>query len=158
MDPDNHVIRLCVAGMAAEEAVRHDEARILFEQAWRQSTDDVEACIAAHYVARQQDNLEKTLWWNQLALARADSSRDARVQPFYSSLHLNVGKAFEDLGQIATARHHYERANAYLGEIGDGGYRVLVAFGVRRALERTKGAMSHLVQGQPIAARSARVS
>ena len=33
---------------------KHDEASLLFMQAWDQSRDDYEACIAAHYVARHQ--------------------------------------------------------------------------------------------------------
>src|SRR5687768_5388598 len=110
MDPDNPVIRLCVEGAAAEAEARFDDARALYEHAWRASSDDVEACIAAHYIARRQDNLEQALWWNQIALARADSVRDERVRTFYASLHLNLGMAHENLGQLAAARHHYERA------------------------------------------------
>ncbi len=139
MDRGNLVIRLCLAGMEAEQAGCSDEARLLFEQAWRQSADDVERCIAAHHVARQQDTLEKTLWWNQLALARADAAGDARVRALYPSLHLGLGKAFEDLEQHATAQHHYERACAYLDDIADPTYRQLVAHGIAQSLERTGG-------------------
>ncbi|HEY4242920.1 MAG TPA: hypothetical protein VGM88_24060 [Kofleriaceae bacterium] len=137
MDPNNPIVRLCVQGMEAEYAQRFDEARDLFEQAWREAASNFEACIAAHYVARHQPSLDQTLWWNQLALARADRTRDPRVRPFYASLHLNLGKVYEDLGQIAQARMHYERAHTFLGEVIEGDYRSLVATGVSRALERT---------------------
>jgi hypothetical protein len=54
MDPNNPVVRLCAAGMAAEGEGRPADAKALFEQAWAESRDDFEACIAAHYVARHQ--------------------------------------------------------------------------------------------------------
>ena len=137
MDPENLVIRLCIAGMEAEQAGCFDEARILYDQAWRQSTDDVERAIAAHHVARHQDTLEKTLWWNQLALARADAAGDPRVRALYPSLHLGLGKALEDLEQLATAHHHYERARTFLEDIGDPAYRDLVAESIAHSLART---------------------
>jgi tetratricopeptide (TPR) repeat protein len=137
MDPDNPVIQLCVQGVEAEAQARFDDARVLYENAWRASRDDVEACIAAHYIARQQHNLDQALWWNQIALARADSVRDGRVRAFYASLHLNLGMAHENLGQLAAARHHYERASETLHEIDDDKHRVLVQYGVTRGLKRT---------------------
>ncbi|HEU0035055.1 MAG TPA: hypothetical protein VFQ53_30725 [Kofleriaceae bacterium] len=140
MDPDNIVVRLCVQGVEAEAAYRHEEARALFETAWRSSRDDLEACIAAHYIARQQPDPETALFWNQLALARADSvARKApeRVRGFYATLHLNLGMAHEKLGQIAHARHHFVKAAAALEDITEGGHRVLVEYSVNRGLERT---------------------
>jgi len=47
VDPNNPVVKLCAAGMAAEGEGRRDDARVSFEQAWAQSRDDFEACIAA---------------------------------------------------------------------------------------------------------------
>ena len=52
MDLNNLVVKLCAEGMQAEFAGKLDDARALFMQAWEQSQDDYEACIAAHYVAR----------------------------------------------------------------------------------------------------------
>ncbi|RGC68468.1 hypothetical protein C5N14_13190 [Micromonospora sp. MW-13] len=34
-------------------------------------TDDYDACVAAHYLARQQDDPEEILRWNQEALRHA---------------------------------------------------------------------------------------
>src|SRR5262245_62120448 len=138
MDPENPVIRLCVQGAEAEADQRFDEARALYQNAWRASSNDVEACIAAHYIARQQESPQQALWWNQIALARADSVRDSRVRAFYASLHLNLGMAHETLGQVAAARHHYERAAGTLHEIVDDQHRVVVARGVSSGLERTR--------------------
>jgi hypothetical protein len=136
MDPDNPVIRLCVRGVEAETAARLEEARALFAQAWRASSNDVEACIAAHYVARLQDTPELALWWSQVALARADVARDPRVRGFYPSLHLNLGMAHETLGQLAAARHHYERAREAVDAIEDADHRVVVVETLTRTFER----------------------
>ena len=142
MDPTNPIIQLCVQGVEAESARRFDEARTYFEQAWRGATDDVEACIAAHYIARNQTDLEQALWWNQIALARADKVGDGRVRSFYASLHLNLGMAHEKLGQIGIARHHYQRATETLGDIADSEHRVLVDYCVVRGLKRTESQLS----------------
>ena len=138
MDPRNPIIQLCVQGVEAESAARFAEARTYFEQAWKASTDDVEACIAAHYIARNQTDLEQALWWNQIALARADRVRDDRVRSFYASLHLNLGMAHEKLGQIGIAHHHFLKASATLQDIDDSEHRVLVEYCVTRGLKRTE--------------------
>ena len=137
MDPDNPVVRLCVKGVEAETEKRFDEARTLFERAWKASTNDVEACIAAHYIARHQVTPDLTLWWNQIALARADAVRDERVRGFYPSLHLNLAQAHENLGQLAAARHHYVRAGKSLEVIDDLDHRFAYEDSVARGLERT---------------------
>lgn len=140
MDPGNAVVQLCVRGIEAEADGRVDEARDLFQAAWRASSDDVEACFAAHYMARQEPDAERALFWNQLALARADAVRgDRGVRGFYAALHLNLAIAHERLGQVAIARHHFERAAASVSDISESGHRVLVEYGVTRGLERTRG-------------------
>lgn len=137
MDPDNPVVRLCRLGMEAEAAERFDEARALYERAWRSSSNDVEACLAAHYLARRQLTPDRTLWWNQIALARADAVRDGRVRGFYASLHLNLAMAHEHLGQLAAAHHHYSRATESLQCIEDPDHRNLVEERVTCGLART---------------------
>ena len=103
VDPANAVVKLCAKGMAAEAEGRMDDARGLFAEAWSVSTDDYEACIAAHYLARHQAPAEETLWWNQEALRRADAAAN-RVSGFYPSLYLNAAYALEQLGRIVEAR------------------------------------------------------
>ena len=68
MDANNHVVKICVAGMRAEGEGRIAEARTLFLDAWDAHQNDFEACIAAHYVARHQSSAAETLRWNQTAL------------------------------------------------------------------------------------------
>jgi tetratricopeptide (TPR) repeat protein len=116
IDPDNPVVRLCLAGSQAEFEHRLDDAQRLYQQAWDIATDDYEACIAAHYMARHQSNPEETLRWNQIALDRADTSDLDRVGEFYPSLYLNLGRSYEVLGQHVEAQHYYDRA-AELGVV-----------------------------------------
>lgn len=112
MDTENPVVKLCVAGSAAEFAGNIDAAKALYQQAWDAATDDYEACIAAHYLARHQPP-EETLRWNQIALERADRVPDARVQPFYGSLYVNMGHAHEQMGDQAAAEHYYALAATF---------------------------------------------
>ncbi len=116
MDLDNPVIKLCIAGTQAEFEHRLDDAQRLYREAWDTATDDYEACIAAHYVARHQATPQDTLHWNQIALDRANAADADRVGEFYPSLYLNLGRAYELLGDHAEAQHYYDRA-AELGVI-----------------------------------------
>jgi tetratricopeptide (TPR) repeat protein len=136
MDPDNPIVRLCVAGMKAESDGRNADALALFSQAWEQSNDDFEASIAAHYVARHQKEAEETLRWNQIALARAEAVGDERVHGFFPSLYLNLGKSHEDLGHRDEAIKFYELASSKMGELPQGRYADVVRDGVQRALQR----------------------
>lgn len=110
MDTNNPVIKLCLAGTQAEFAGRIDDARAFFLQAWQTAHDDYEACIAAHYMARHQETPQAVLHWNQEALTRANTVGDERVQHFYPSLYVNMGHAYELLGDLAAAQRYYQLA------------------------------------------------
>jgi tetratricopeptide (TPR) repeat protein len=112
IDPNNPVIRLCMEGTQAEFDGRLDDARSLYRQAWETAQDDYEACVAAHYVARFQEEPEEILHWNQVALDRANAVLGDRVQSFYPSLYLNMGSSYEKLGRMDEAQHYYDMAAA----------------------------------------------
>ncbi len=116
MEPTNPVIQLCIQGALAEFEHRIDDARALYQLAWESHADDYEACIAAHYLARFQDTPEETLRWNQLALEHANAANDERVEEFYPSLYLNLGRSHEILGDKGEAQRYYALA-AELGVI-----------------------------------------
>lgn len=116
MDPTNPVIKLCLEGTQAEFEKRIDDACRLFNQAWEKSTNDYEACVAAHYVARHQARAEDALHWNQEAVRRADAVGDDSVKEFYPSLYLNLGRAYEMLGNQTEAQKYYALA-AELGVV-----------------------------------------
>jgi len=113
-DAENPVIKLCIAGTQAEFQNRMEDAATLFTQAWQTAQDDYEACVAAHYVARAQNDLVETLCWNQTALLHADMVEDERITNFYPSLYLSLGRSYELLGEQPEAQKYYALA-AQLG-------------------------------------------
>ncbi|MFD3873406.1 hypothetical protein [Streptomyces sp. NPDC058623] len=135
MDPRNTVVRLCTEGMTAEAAGRGDEAHALFRRAWEAASDDYESCVAAHYLARHQSTPEDTLRWNRACLELADRVGDARVRPFYPSLHGALGRVLLELGERAEARAQFEAGAARLDDLPAGPYadwlRLRIADGLR---------------------------
>lgn len=122
MDLENAVLKLCQDGMRAEAEGRPDEARALFLEAWEKRGDDYEACVAAHYVARHQDDPAAVLRWNQEALRHATAAGDDRVAGFYPSLHVGVAMACEQLGDLDGARAAFARAAEHVGALPPGEY------------------------------------
>jgi len=110
MDINNPVVKLCIEGSQAEFEGRKDKACNRYHQAWETATDDYEACIAAHYMARCQDSPMEILHWNQEALNRANAVQSDSVQDFYPSLYLNLGHSYELLGDHAQAKKYYDLA------------------------------------------------
>lgn len=146
IDPDNLVVQLCAEGMQLEGQARPGDARLAFEKAWLLSETAYERCIAAHYLARHQPNPQATLEWNLRSLSLADEVRAAGegvlVASFYPSLHLNVGHAYEQVGDLTAARDGYQVAQRAIDEldagggIGAGRYAETLRDAVRRGLER----------------------
>ena len=136
IDSENAIVRLCAKGMELEQSRRTAEAKSLFERAWRESRDDFEACIAAHFLARHQTDPGQALAWNVEALDRAEAVGDGLTDTFLPSLLLNLGYSHEVLGQADEARLYYWRANAILDSLLAGPYAEVVRSGVRRGLER----------------------
>jgi tetratricopeptide (TPR) repeat protein len=136
VDPENPVVKLCVEGLRAEGDGRAGDARALFLRAWAASGDDLEACIAAHYVARHQPTPADTLGWNREALRRADAVGDERVRGFYPSLLLNVADSHEKLGDLPQALEHYRAALARMDDPAAPPHEAHVRASVVRALER----------------------
>lgn len=138
MDPDNPVVQLCTAGMAAENAGRLDEARAYFEQAWSIGRDALDACIAAHFLARYQADPALALAWNQCALDHADQADEAAVREFYPSLYLNLGWSYEQLSDLVQARRYYDLGIACLAVLPDTPYSAVVQRGLTMAQQRMK--------------------
>lgn len=111
MNPqESPVIQLCIAGAQAEFQGQVARAQTLYQAAWDAAQDDYEACIAAHYVARHQENQQDGFYWNKLALDKANAVDDDRVQEFFPSLYVNMGKAYERIGQMEEAKQYYALA------------------------------------------------
>lgn len=110
IDFENPVIKLCIEGTRAEYQGDLDRALSLYQQAWEAAQDDYEACVAAHYLARFQEEPTERLRWNQIALDKANAVADERVAEFYPSLYLNMGQSYEILGNQDEARRYYDLA------------------------------------------------
>ncbi len=122
--------------MKHESKSDFETASRLFLDAWGQSTDDFERCVAAHYVARHQKSPEEALVWNQRSLDDARAISDERVSGFFPSLYLNMGKAYEDMAKREEAYRFYAMALEVLGSLPDNEYGRTVRGAVERALER----------------------
>ena len=130
--------------MRAESKGDPDEARDLFERAWAVAADDYDRCVAAHFLARHQPSPAENLRWNEEALRLADAvaaTDPERVRSFYPSLHLNVGYAWEVVGQTDTARRHYTLAAQGFADLPDGPYGDMIRGGVVEGLRRLEGAV-----------------
>jgi hypothetical protein len=112
IDPDNPVVKLCLAGTRAELEGKPGDAQTLYQQAWDTAQDDYEACIAAHYLARFQQTPTARLHWNHEALRRADAVADPRIEPFYPSLYLSMGYACAQVDDQSSAQQYYALAAA----------------------------------------------
>ena len=120
MDIQNPVVKLCMEGIRAEFENRIEDARRSYQQAWEARSDDYDACLAAHYVARFQRTAEEALRWNLLALEHAYAVKDGRVQDFFPSLYLSLRHAYERIGGNIQAQRCYRLA-ASLGLIQPAG-------------------------------------
>ena len=109
-----------------------------FERAWSLRVDDYDASIAAHYLARVQPDTRSTLEWNERALSHARRCPPEQVRGFMPSLHLNLGKSYEDTGDLARAAASYAHAAACLDALDDDGYGALVRRGVAAGLDRSR--------------------
>jgi tetratricopeptide (TPR) repeat protein len=139
MDPNNPVVKLCAQGIDVEMKGHRDEARSLYRQAWELRQTDVDACIVAHYLARHQETPAETLWWNELALTHALRASGDEIRSFYPSLYLNLGKSYEDLGDLSRARELYEQGERSITDVPVGGYGDVVRQGLHNALHRVRG-------------------
>lgn len=110
MNPNNPVIKRCIEGAQAEFQGQNERAHSLYQSAWEAAQDDFEACIAAHYVARFQDDPHEKRRWNQIALDKAKAVADRRVDDLYPSLYLNMGQSYELLGKMDEAKRYYDLA------------------------------------------------
>ena len=109
--PNNNIVKLCLLGMGMEEKHEPLEASKLFRQAWDEATNDFEKFLAAHYVARQQENVSDKLKWLETTLRFALKTNDAAVKSAFASLYLNIARCYEALGNTDKAKENYELAS-----------------------------------------------
>ncbi|WP_394823372.1 hypothetical protein [Pendulispora albinea] len=105
-------------------------ARIRFADLWLrvQHGDAFHRCVLCHYMADAQDEVEKELHWDQLALHAASFATEAQstrafegvtLASFFPELHLNLAADYEKLGDLELARFHVLKAREKLGGLPD---------------------------------------
>ena len=131
-DVANPVIALCVAGVEREG--NPAEALALYERAWAARTDDFDASVAAHYVARLQPTPGMTLHWNAVALRHAELVTDARVATLLPSLCLNLAESYRLAGRAEESRRVARLGHNALAGLPADGYAAMVRGGLERVL------------------------
>jgi hypothetical protein len=120
-NPHNHIVKLCIQGMGMEEKGNLEEAGKIFLQAWNAATNDFEKFLAAHYVARHQKNVSDKLKWLEMTLQFALGINDNTVKSAFPSLHFNIAKCYEDLGDPDKAKKNYGLATSFKDKPSDTG-------------------------------------
>jgi hypothetical protein len=138
VDKDNPVVKLCIEGQKAEVQGRSGYAFKCYLQAWKIRKNDLDACIAAHFVAKQQENVKGSLKWNMLALKFANKIQDDFVKDFYPSLYINIANTHEQLGMNKRAKKYYDLAFATVTESSLGSYGALLLESIKNGQRRTQ--------------------
>ena len=112
------------------------KAKTLFEMAWKEAGTEFEKFTAAHFVARQQEDITEKLKWDETALDMAIKVNDEGMKPSYPSLYLNIGKCLEDLNDPIKAGEFYMKAFSFLQFLSDDGYGKMIRSGVLAGMER----------------------
>ncbi len=120
-NPNNHIVKLCLQGMAMEEKGKPEEAGRIFLQAWNEATNDLEKFIAAHYVSRHQKKVSDKLKWLETTLQFALKINNDTVKSAFPSLYLNIAKCYDDLGNPEKAKKNYELATSVKDNPSDKG-------------------------------------
>lgn len=118
-DPRNHVIQLCLQGMAAEEKGDPEEAGRIFLRAWHEATNDFEKFTAAYYVARHQQTIGDNLKWLETALHFALKINDISVSGAFPSLYTKIAKCYEELKDPENASKNLALATSSRNKPGD---------------------------------------
>jgi tetratricopeptide (TPR) repeat protein len=120
-NPNNHIIKLCIQGMAMEEYGQPAEAGNVFMQAWNEATNNFERFLAAYYVARNQESITHKTKWLETALQFALQVNDIAANSALPNLYSNLAKCYEDLGDTEKAMKNYELATTFRNKPSDNG-------------------------------------
>lgn len=119
--PNNHIVKLCIQGMALEDEGKTEDAAEMFRQAWDEATDDFEKYLAAYYAARHQDEIADKLKWLETALEFALKINDETVKSAFPALYQKIAECYEDLGDAEKAEKNYELADSHKAKPSDNG-------------------------------------
>lgn len=112
-NPNNHVIKFCLQGMNLEDMGNPEEAGKIFHQAWNEAEDDFEKFLAAHFVARHQENASDKLKWFETALEFALKVNDDATKSALPTLYSNIAESYEKLNDSENAKKNYDLAESF---------------------------------------------
>src|SRR5690242_2548336 len=110
--PKNNVVKLCLQGMNLEENGKAEEAKNIFLRAWDEAASGFEKFIAAHFVARHQNNISDQLTWLQTQLNLALQVNDDAVKPAFALLYSKIGECYKELKDTENAEKYFTLANS----------------------------------------------
>lgn len=138
IDPQSPVVMLCAEGIEAEMAGHFEVAATCYARAWDICINDFDSCIVAHYLARVQASPEDRLAWNLLAADFANKLEAGAVDHFYPSLYLNIGKSYEDIGNVAEALRYYRLGEGMCNKLPDDRLGNITRDGIRNGIARLR--------------------
>ncbi|WP_248490595.1 hypothetical protein [Tsukamurella sp. PLM1] len=106
--------------------------------------DHAGRCIAAHYIADAQDDLDAEVEWDEVALAESAHVSDAELQAvheslsvagFMPSLHLNLADGYRRQGRFAEAADRLQTSREF-DFVLDSAIDPAYASGIRDAQDR----------------------
>lgn len=119
--PSNKIVQLCLQGMGLEAQGKFDEAKMIFLQAWEQSTEQLEKFISAYYVCRHQNTSSEKLNWLNTTLQFALKLDDESVESAFSPLYSEIASCYEELGNRDEAKKYHDLAASCLTAPSDKG-------------------------------------
>jgi hypothetical protein len=135
-NPENHIVKLCAAGMQLEGEGNPAGAAAQFQQAWGEANTALERFIAAHYLARHQTTTADKLYWDEMALEQALKVDNPEIKAMYPSLYLNIGKCYEDLADKTNALKNYQSGLHFVPFLQQDGYGEMIEAGIRNGIRR----------------------
>ncbi len=98
-----------------------EQASELFIRAWNEATNNFEKYLAAHYVARHQQNVADKLKWLETGLQLALKINDDGVSSAFPSLYSNIAQCYDDLNDAGNAKRNRELALSFRKKPADKG-------------------------------------
>lgn len=130
------------AAMTGEQAERRQKLETVWARI--EPSDHAARCIAAHYIADVQEELDAEVEWDEVALAESAHVSDAQLQEihpslsvagFMPSLHLNLADGYRRQGRFEDAADRLQTSREFDFAL-DGSPDPSYAAGIREAQER----------------------
>jgi len=109
-NPNNPVIQRCMQGMELAEKAQSGAAAAVFLQAWNEAGNDFEKFIAAHFLARHQQDTRDKLTWLHTALQHGLNVNTDAVKSALPSLYINMAQCYAALGDADNEKKYRELA------------------------------------------------